>query len=184
MFGLPQQWKPHFAFAQPVPRGAMIKHLREFKADEVIAALPKAEEIWISMATIPMGWISAVGVCQYLHRRLLHLGRPLGAGLDRKSEFRKDRGAQLGPDFRLSEFYECYIDNYDEAEITRGDAEPKNGGWVQGLLEAAEVWGVPYSPDKRVKQAPEGVTLGAHIYGRAGIILPSAERSLLLIGKT
>ena len=134
VFGLPQQWKPYFAFAQPVPRGAMIKHLREFKADEVIAALPKAEEIWISMATIPMGWISAVGVCQYLHRRLLHLGRPLGAGLDRKSEFRKDRGAQLGPDFRLSEFYECYIDNYDEAEITRGDAEPKNGGWVQGGL--------------------------------------------------
>ena len=73
----------------------------------------------------------------------MSLPKPLGGGLDGKVELRKDRSAPLFLDYKLREFFQCYIDNYDQAEVISKQKSAKICEWVKGLLEAAERWGVP-----------------------------------------
>ena len=41
--------------------------------------------VWLALAVIPMGWLSAVGVIQHLHRNIISSGRSRG-GLDPDAE--------------------------------------------------------------------------------------------------
>eukprot|EP00971_Amphidinium_carterae_P068823 1362717-Amphidinium_carterae.1 len=43
----------------------------------------------IAVAVIPMGWISAVTVCQHIHRNILRARPPVGAGLPSSRELRR-----------------------------------------------------------------------------------------------
>ena len=184
VFGLPRPWWRYFVFMKPISRGAFVAEMVHFNAGHLADTLPSGPEIWVCMSTIPMGWISAVGVCQYLHRKIMSLPRPFGGGLDGKLEMRKDRSAPLFPDYKLREFFQCYIDNYDQAEVVSAEKPAANEELVKGLLDAAERWGVPYSADKRVSNSLEGVTLGAQIFGRAGFVIPSNDRALTIVSLT
>ena len=76
VFRLPKVWRRWFAFEMPVPRQ--------------VVGLPGAGHIHVTSAVVPMGWISATGVIQHIHRRLLRCPRPLEPALETRLEIRRD----------------------------------------------------------------------------------------------
>ena len=77
VFALPDAWGPYFVLHWPVPGS--------------LAGLPNEAQVYLTLSVIPMGWTSAVGICQHCMRRLNALPSPLGAGLPPHAELRKDR---------------------------------------------------------------------------------------------
>ncbi len=75
--------------------------------------------------------------------------------------------------------YQVYIDNFDEMRsraAADGAGVDIESEWSQALMAAAGVRNVPYSDEKRVKQAIMGESLGGRIQGSDGIIGPSPQR--------
>eukprot|EP00973_Karenia_brevis_P042451 5877313-Karenia_brevis.AAC.1 len=64
LFGLSGEWSPLFAFDQTF----RLKDLKDNVAEE------SDRDVWIGATTIPMGWVNAMGLAQYLHRRMHELG--------------------------------------------------------------------------------------------------------------
>ena len=105
LFVLPAAWWPYMVFSRPVP------------AEEVLDLLPKdfeGTEVWAASGVIPMGWLSACGLMQYLRRWLATLPPPRGAGLPRARELRRDMPAPSG---WQSGVFEIYLDNFDRASL-------------------------------------------------------------------
>eukprot|EP00974_Lingulodinium_polyedra_P048861 4694086-Lingulodinium_polyedra.AAC.2 len=98
-----------------------------------------AEHVRFCLTVIPMGWLSAVAICQHLTRRWLHLERPRGAALPRDAEVRKDKVLPTGPDHRMADFYEQYIDNFDLGEIIQVP-DPLDGQVDAGGAEDSHEW--------------------------------------------
>eukprot|EP00972_Heterocapsa_arctica_P096243 14199636-Heterocapsa_arctica.AAC.1 len=55
VFRLPAVWRKWFALTKPIHRPGPGGHL---------------ETVWLTVAVVPMGWLSAVGIVQHIHRRL------------------------------------------------------------------------------------------------------------------
>ena len=66
VFQLPKAWRPWFVLHKPV-RGSVLGR--------------SEPEVYLSCAVLPMGWLSAVGLCQYFMRQMLLRPPPAGAGL-------------------------------------------------------------------------------------------------------
>ena len=64
VWALPPAWRPYFMLSKPV-RGSAIGR-------------PEREWHWPVVRVLPMGWISAVGVMQHLHRKLMITPPPPG----------------------------------------------------------------------------------------------------------
>ena len=141
-----------------------------------------------------MGWLSAVGVCQHLHRQMLLLERSRGAGLDKAKEMRKDSRAPHALDRRVREFYKIYIDNFDRGRVAQRASPPAKAAAPRSLyhndaseatraavLEAYAFWGVAASTDKAVADSLAAETLGAYIDGDVGRCGPSAGRMAELL---
>ena len=60
-----------------------------------------------------MGWRSAVGIVQYLHRRLCLNADPAGAGLNPKLELRRNVIAPGDCTGRHRQWWQVYCDNFD-----------------------------------------------------------------------
>ena len=143
----------------------------------------------ICLTVIPMGWISAVGIVQYLHRRLVKLTESIPQHL----ELRRDGPAPTDLNFNMSEFYEVYVDNLDGGESATDDParrwmtiQPSNlQKWILAVRSTGERLGVIYAEDeKRVQGAWLGQTLGAEVDGKKKEIRPLVCRSLELMGQT
>ena len=70
IFKLPEAWWKWFTFSKQV-RGSVVGRPEAF--------------VYLCCRVIPMGWVSAVGVMQHIHRVLLLASAPRGAGLGRLS---------------------------------------------------------------------------------------------------
>ena len=81
LFKLPDSWAPLFAFNVC------------FSAEELGLEEDKYKEggVYLGAVTMPMGYLNAMGLVQYLHRRLLARGPQRPDGLLRSREIRKDR---------------------------------------------------------------------------------------------
>jgi hypothetical protein len=138
---------------------------------------------WLTMNVVPMGWLSAVGVIQYLHRQLaLRV-----AGLPRQLELRRDRPPALNEKFEIRRFWQLYIDNFDEGfPKTKNHREgSRPSEWAAALKKAGGSVGIAYSEDeKRVQDQLEAATLGGSIAGRRGLIMATDKRLSLLVGIT
>ena len=126
---LPDAWLPYFVLAKQVA-GEHGGH--------------PGRLCWVACSVLPMGWLSAVGICQHLHKRMLQLPlKAQGAALPKDKEVRKDRPLPLDPDGRLRRFYQVHIDNFDcgEAVLLPGSAADrrwlKEAHLFQQLLEEA-----------------------------------------------
>ena len=73
VFRLPSSWKPFMTFVQPV--------------DGSVVGKKPGTEVYVASATVVMGWISATGVCQHLHRNMLRTGCAGSAGLSAEGEW-------------------------------------------------------------------------------------------------
>ena len=123
-------------------------------AHEIKAISGEYGYIWIGLRVVPMGWLSAVGVVQYLHRRLCLLPRPWGAALDPKIELRRNVGPPVDASGRHSRWWQLYVDNFDAGNATTfelmDEKKREIGKWQKHYEEAAAFWGVPLSEDQQV----------------------------------
>lgn len=151
----------------------------------------------------PMGWLSAVGICQHIHRRLLLRDKPRGAQLPAALELRKDRPLPGGSSREQMDFWQVYIDNFDsgtpltvtdnEGEVPLSlsakiaflraklvEARAHLGevtSWQQNVRMAFEQGGVPRSKDKTEVLNEEVRSLGGRIDGVAGRAHPGRNRT-------
>ena len=103
IFRLPDVWKPYLAFGEAL--------------DGSHFGLAPGELWHLCSLCPPMGWISAVGVCQHLHRRLLLASTSRGAGLPPLREARKDRPFPGSGDHPQVSWWQTYIDNFDRGLV-------------------------------------------------------------------
>eukprot|EP00973_Karenia_brevis_P088064 12212257-Karenia_brevis.AAC.1 len=108
VFRLPVAWRPYLAFERPVERS--------------VIGLEGPGTIHLCSAVAPMGWISATGVIQHLHRNLLRRERNNLERLPLDAEVRRDlpfpcRPAAGGGERKPWAVWQVYIDNFDLLEI-------------------------------------------------------------------
>ena len=118
LFGLPECWCPYFAVGLPI-RFADLKGNQEGRTRS-----RKLSERWgtegvgyLCIRVLPMGWKSAVGVMQAVHRVLMRMERPLGAGLPQSGEIRKTAVLPTSKDQRTKEAWQVYLDNFFSLEV-------------------------------------------------------------------
>ena len=95
----------------------------------------------VAITAVPMGWISAVNVCQHVHRQLLRLGRDVpwtpecggDDAVDWSNEVRRDRPLPVQADGLLTEGFMVYVDNLDEYEVFLADEPADLVGTVSPL---------------------------------------------------
>ena len=128
---LPQPWWATLVFAKPVPRAVL--------------GLDGAGVCWLGSCVPGMGWVSAVGVTQHVHRNMLvalhelppqvkeaQTAEPSGEAtswkfytssygrgsrlLDFRAEVRRDRPWPMAWERSAAAAWQVYIDNFGEAE--------------------------------------------------------------------
>ena len=177
IFELPRCWIPYFVLGRMV--------------DGALCGCP-GRKVHLAVRVLPMGWLSAVGICQSLHREILLRSRPGGAALPRAMELRKDKPAPGAHGDRLQHFFQSYIDNWDEGkalplkfdEQGRPLAASRPAGpsqWQSQVRAAYQATGAARADDKSVEQGIEGCTLGGVIDGVIGKAGPSHKRLAELI---
>jgi len=180
IFRLPDEWAPWFAFDM-VFTGAQL------------GISPSDELFWLGAVTLPMGWKSAMGVAQYLHRRLLTRlgGGPQAPLLPHDRELRKDRVAPFLRADRdeFSRWWQIYCDDLDIGVVCKSqeEAEAKRqelDSWQTAARQAYDHWNVPRSVDKASEHSQLVKRLGGLIDGREGCIGPDGARCGTLLGIT
>jgi len=169
VFKVPRAWQAWFALGWPISGRLLGEDTDELR--------------YLALGVIPMGWLSAVGICQKLLRTLAMRAQPGGAGLPVEAELRKDRRLPVNQYQRVVDFFQAYIDNWDAGSVTKVDAAQGDSEW-QGALQGSYLRnGVPRAADKST-HGTEGKTLGADILGVRGWIGPGEERNLELVDGT
>ena len=131
-----------------------------------------------AICAVPMGWISAVGLCQHAHRQML-VRRPRGLpcrnarteepllAFEPARETRKDRALPLD-----EWFYRVYIDNYDEVAIfpeeTAQALVATQSGTSERTLRQYDEWGAVGNPDKDLHREFLMESLGYRTDGLVG----------------
>ena len=147
------------------------------------------DEFHLAFCSLPMGWKSAVGICQCALRSFVNRPEYGSAGLPLQAELRKDRSLPVSlcdSNFRVRQWYQCYIDNWDGASIEQRDpssaaaackASPSVDSpagvliatWQKMVHRGYLQSNVPRAPDKSTL-GPEGQTLGVNINGDRGVV--------------
>ena len=139
-------------------------------------------DVWLALAVIPMGWLSAVGVIQHLHRNIISCARHVHGGLDPNAEL--VRGLPFPVTFQCSTrwWWKVYVDNFDVGEIF-GHSMAAEVVHTESLSqavyrEALDNMGVPRATDKGVSRETIGITMGSMIDGISGRAAPSLRKIL------
>ena len=69
--------------------------------------------VWLALAFIPMGWLSAVGVIQHLHRNIISRGRCQRGGLDSDAELVRGKPFPVTLDSCTRWWWKVYVENFD-----------------------------------------------------------------------
>eukprot|EP00971_Amphidinium_carterae_P129112 2557437-Amphidinium_carterae.1 len=149
----------------------------------------------VGARVIPMGWKGAVGICQYLHRRMvaLSVGKP---GHDLKAEplplereARKDKqfpflsSAARYENRNLQALWQLYIDDVDMIELRpRGAQAQQTPLWQADLRERYDYWSAARSESKAGEQELAAKRLGFWVDGSSGRLGIGGERAGKLIG--
>ena len=137
LFRLPDCWAPYFLLAERIPGWRVGR--------------PDREYVYVGFVTIPMGWVNAVAVLQYLHRRLAEKASALPDHL----ELRRDAPVPCNKDFETASFLEYFVDNLDGFAIGGEDQRQKVRSWVLQVRRSGERVGVIYDDGaKRVDGEP------------------------------
>ena len=139
-------------------------------------------EVWLALAVIPMGWLSAVGVIQHLHRNIISRARHVHGGLDPNAEL--VRGLPIPVTFECSTrwWWKVYVDNFDDGEIFSHSVAAEvvhTESLSQAVYRVAlNNMGVPRAPEKGVSRDTIGITMGSMIDGIDGRAAPSLRKML------
>ena len=150
----------------------------------------KWKRVWPTAAVVPMGWCSAVGVMQHIHRRLVagmckpphtNRGLPLSAELRRSQAFPVHYGGM--PHW----YWSAYVDDWEQVNKYRlknlgtdkgGPSREQN--WVRDEFEDFQV---PRS-DKAVEMEVRAASKGSQVDGKAGWVMPTTVKVSLVLPQT
>ena len=108
IFMLGDAWLPYQAFSKPVT-GAQVSRFRPDLAEE--------PEVYPAAKVVIMGGKNATGVMQSIHRNMLLLTPPYGAGLPPQAEVKRDKRF---PDWSTTDEKSIaliYLDGFTETEL-------------------------------------------------------------------
>ena len=165
---LPEAWRGLMTFAWPIP------------GHEI--GLPHKPEVYLASAVIPMGWLSAVSLLQHLHRRLGLESPPVGAGLPRKDEMRRDRPTLVSATTENGGWLSYYLDDFDCPELVpetcwrslKGVLSPVHAQQRAAYTRA----GVKISEEKAHVRELHVERMGAQIDGLSGFLSVPFEKLL------
>ena len=112
LFRLPRAWRPYSVINA------------SFESDE-LGVQGAQRNVFLTSGVIPMGWCSAMGLVQYLYRRILTLGTGSpSAGLLLDREIRKDKPLPvLAALAGYEQLWQVYADDLDLPSILAPDPE-------------------------------------------------------------
>ena len=170
LFGLPAAWAKWFGLEEPVPGWLLGR--------------PEIPWVYVGMVVVPMGWASGTGLVQYLFRRLAIQMSKLPPQL----ELRKDQPTPCDASFKTQDFWQIYIDNFDEARSCRSSQESTSligqpSEWSLRLRETGEKLGIVFQddPEKLKRQEIRTKTLGAESTSSSRV-RPSMQRMVDFAG--
>jgi len=139
IFRLPDCWAPYFAFDHG------------FDSQALGLSGPR-RTVHLGSVTLPMGWISAMGLAQYLHRQM-HIrgtGGPC-AGLPLDREVRKDKPVPALASGRQPPggLWQIYADDFDVIERAKDEEEAaalqlESAEWYRAAHAAYDHWNAPH----------------------------------------
>ena len=103
VFRLPEVWRPWMALSAPV--------------DPVALGRASGPPVWVAVAVVSMGWLSAVGIAQHLSRQILLKGAPGHASPSESTELRRDAAYPLQLHQLPRAWWKVYVDNVDFGEV-------------------------------------------------------------------
>jgi hypothetical protein len=185
LFALPPAWAPLFAFNWPT-RGERI-------------GLDPGRVYYPAAVTLPMGWLSAMGLMQAAHRNLVAGGLGNRVKLDLRREIR--RGRPMAWTAPLKDFWhsvwQVYCDDYDCAEFVEAMAA-RDGVAISASRDEEQVlahfhglarqlyedFRVPISRPKSGVRKTVVARLGVQVDGSRGIISLGADKAAKLLSMT
>ena len=182
LFKLPAAWAKYFAIGQPV-------RLDELKGNPAqrSASLKAAKGHDCSglghlcLITLPMGWASATGVMQAVHRAILVRKPGKGEPLPTASEIRKTSVLPTEADQRFHRGWQVYLDNFALLSVTQRAhlerAQVEVDRWHQAARAAWAHWGIPSAADKSLSNALVATELGCESRP-VGTLATTRERRL------
>ena len=149
LFEMPQGWRGLFCYRKQVPG--------------TVLGLATEDLVYVSLRTVPMGWISAVGVVQAAIRHVAFKE----AKLPLEGEIQKNKPLPEGDKFLL------YLDSVDQirpvskamAKVLEGTGSEEH----QRLTEACDRLGLPRNEAKTLAGALHGSIQGGELRGNDGV---------------
>ena len=142
IFKLPLAWQRWMVLSKPICDSALGRN---------------GPPVWLAVGVTPMGWLSAVGVVQHLHRRLYFPGLRNSACLREAAEHRRDTGFPMRLHPQSRKCWKIYVDNWDFGEVVDEATAKRILGEASveqlAVREACSLWNVPLAPDKSVTYA-------------------------------
>ena len=138
------------------------------------------EKRLVGITVLPMGWSSAVGLMQAVHRQIALRAVSLGgAGLSDLAEISKDA---VFPSLEDEPGWSIYLDDTTIIEkVDRAVSEEMPEEQAR-LRRAYEWWGIPTNAGKAMTRVKEADRLGALLDGDRGVLRVRTQRALDLIG--
>ena len=137
---------------------------------------------YLVLQVLPMGWKSAVGIMQAVHRRLLSSHLAGRSRLPTTAEIRKTMPMPTSKDQRTDRARRVYVYNYASLSIEKiREALKKEGQaseWHRKARQAWEAWKPPSAADKSVANAFEAKELGCFVDGWNGTLGTTIQRRL------
>ena len=151
LFEMPPGWRGLFCYEKKVP-GTCV-------------GLGTDEPTYVALKTVPMGWLSAVGIVQAAIRHLAFKE----AGLPLVQELQKNQPLPDGDRFLL------YLDSVDQlrvvsksmAAVLRGESSTEH----KKFEEACDKFGLPRNSSKRLAGALKGSLQGGELLSEEGVFM-------------
>ena len=138
--------------------------------------LETSDMVWVSLRTVPMGWVSAVGVVQQAIRSLALKE----AGIDPLKEVQKEKEMPRGDSVFL------YLDSVDQLQVvSKAMAKIREGREStdhERFERVCEKHGLPRNASKKLAGAMRGTLQGGELRGDEGIFMLQREKMIFNIG--
>ena len=162
LFEMPLGWRGMFVYRKQVPGHCL--------------GMKTSDPVWVALRTVPMGWISAVGVVQQAIRTLaLEESK-----IDSKKEVQKNREMPSGDSIFL------YLDSVDQLQVVNKAMakvlEGKESSEHARFEATCKKHGLPRNASKKLAGAMRGSLQGGELRGDEGIFMLQREKMVFNVG--
>ena len=142
----------------------------------------RLKRVWLALAVIRMGWLSAVGKVQHLHRRMVKTGVLSCCGLDPSSELLRGKPFLMQKPPLPSLWSNVYMDSFGIRKNVRGTKVRKLVGKPsmskilhKKILGKCEI---PQTEEESVMSSAKAITMGSFGDRLQELVVPGLARLL------